>query len=124
MDDRIARIVFEINSTAFDDDCQPAISMMTAQRLIEDHVKIVRAEALREAAENEQKEKAIAFVKGAKWWEYHSTKGTMWQSDQELAAIEAEKRFGYKPTLDDLFPKETMERIIAILADKQEGKNG
>ena len=53
MDDRIARIVFEINSTAFDDDCQPAISMMTAQRLIEDHVKIVRAEALREAAEEQ-----------------------------------------------------------------------
>ena len=51
MDDRIARIVFEINSTAFDDDCQPAISMMTAQRLIEDHVKIVRAEALRNAAD-------------------------------------------------------------------------
>ena len=82
-----------------------------------------RAEALREAAENEQKEKAIAFVKGAKWWEYHSTKGTMWQSDQELAAIEAEKRFGYKPTLDDLFPKETMARIISILANKQEGNN-
>ena len=79
-----------------------------------------RAEALREAAENEKKEKAIAFVKGAKWWEYHSTKGTMWQSDQELAAIEAEKRFNYKPTLDDLFPKETMARIISILSDKQE----
>ena len=86
-------------------------------------IATARAEVLRKAAENEQKEKAIAFVKGAKWWEYHSTKGTMWQSDQELAAIEAEKRFGYKPTLDDLFPKETMARIISILANKQEGNN-
>jgi hypothetical protein len=89
---------------------------------LEQAIATAQAEALREAAENEQKEKAIAFVKGAKWWEYHSTKGTMWQSDQELAAIEAEKRFGYKPTLDDLFPKETMARIISILADKQEGQ--
>ena len=51
MDDRIARIVFEINSTAFDDDCQPAISMMTAQRLIEDHVKIVIKETLEKAVD-------------------------------------------------------------------------
>lgn len=33
----------------------------------------------------------IAFVQGAKWWEYHSTKFTMWGSDQELAAKEAQK---------------------------------
>lgn len=34
-----------------------------------------------------------AFVKGAKWWEYHKTGATMWQSDQTLAAEEAAKRF-------------------------------
>ncbi len=30
-----------------------------------------------------------AFVAGTKWWEFHSTGATMWQSDQRLAEIEA-----------------------------------
>jgi hypothetical protein len=30
-------------------------------------------------------EKVVAFVQGAKWWEFTSTGGTMWQSDQEKA---------------------------------------
>ena len=34
-----------------------------------------------------------AFVAGAKWWEYYSTKATMWNSDVSLAEIEAEKRY-------------------------------
>ena len=34
-----------------------------------------------------------AFVAGAKWWEYHSTKATMWQSDQRLSEEEAENRY-------------------------------
>lgn len=38
----------------------------------------------------------LAFMHGAKWWEFHSTKGTMWQSDQHLVAEEAERRYhGY-----------------------------
>lgn len=32
-----------------------------------------------------------AFIQGAKWWEYHSTKFTMWQSDQNLAWTQAVK---------------------------------
>jgi len=35
-----------------------------------------------------------AFVAGASWWEYHSTRFTMWQSDRRLAEEEAEKRYG------------------------------
>jgi len=34
-----------------------------------------------------------AFVAGAKWWEYHSTKFTMWPSDRDLAEKEAERRY-------------------------------
>ncbi len=34
----------------------------------------------------------IAFVQGAKWWEFTSTGGTMWQSDQQLAEKEAIRR--------------------------------
>ena len=34
----------------------------------------------------------IAFVQGAKWWEYHSTKFTMWQSDMLLAEEEAVRK--------------------------------
>ena len=37
--------------------------------------------------------KQIGFVAGAKWWEFHSTGGTMWQSDQRLAEEEAERRY-------------------------------
>ena len=33
-----------------------------------------------------------AFVQGAKWWEYHRTGFTMWQSDQGVALKEAERR--------------------------------
>lgn len=33
-----------------------------------------------------------AFVQGAKWWEYHKTGGTMWQSDQQIVENEAERR--------------------------------
>ena len=35
----------------------------------------------------------LAFMHGAKWWEFHSTKGTMWQSDQHLVAEAAERRY-------------------------------
>jgi len=61
----------------------------------------LRSEARATEQGGEMRE-AIAFIKGAKWWEYHSTKGTMWQSDQALVAEEAERRYGYKPTHDDM----------------------
>lgn len=33
-----------------------------------------------------------AFIEGAKWWEYHKTGFTMWQSDQHDAEREAQRR--------------------------------
>lgn len=42
-----------------------------------------------------EEREAVAFVKGAKYWEYHSMGGTMWQSDQALIVQEAERRYGY-----------------------------
>jgi hypothetical protein len=33
-----------------------------------------------------------AFVQGAKWWEWESTRATMWQSDQNKAFEEAKRR--------------------------------
>jgi hypothetical protein len=33
-----------------------------------------------------------AFIEGAKWWEWHKTGATMWQSDQQAAAEEAATR--------------------------------
>ena len=47
-----------------------------------------------------------AFVAGARWWEYHSTGFTMWQSDQRLAETEAEKRYGSQP-IDELTSRPT-----------------
>jgi hypothetical protein len=35
-----------------------------------------------------------AFVAGAKWWEFHQTGATMWQSDRNLAEEEATRRYG------------------------------
>lgn len=40
-----------------------------------------------------KKDPRYAFVMGAKWWEYHKTKATMWQSDVDLAEVEAERRY-------------------------------
>lgn len=34
----------------------------------------------------------IAFVQGAKWWEYITQEATMWQSDQDRALLEANRR--------------------------------
>jgi hypothetical protein len=44
----------------------------------------------------------IAFVQGAKWWEYHTSQFTMWPSDIDIATVEAERRLdnatlGIKP---------------------------
>jgi hypothetical protein len=33
----------------------------------------------------------VAFVQGAKWWEYHQTGATMWASDQDQAEGHAEE---------------------------------
>jgi hypothetical protein len=32
-----------------------------------------------------------AFLQGAKFWEFHTSGGTMWQSDQRLCIIKAEE---------------------------------
>jgi hypothetical protein len=34
----------------------------------------------------------IAFVQGARWWEYEKTHFTMWQADQNKALAEARKK--------------------------------
>lgn len=34
----------------------------------------------------------VAFIQGAKWWEWHRENATMWQSDQNLALQEAKQR--------------------------------
>lgn len=35
-----------------------------------------------------------SFIDGAKFWEFHSTGGTMWQSDQHIVGEEAIRRYG------------------------------
>jgi hypothetical protein len=35
----------------------------------------------------------LAFLAGAKWWEWHKENATMWQSDQELAYAKAEEKY-------------------------------
>jgi hypothetical protein len=38
----------------------------------------------------------IAFLQGAKFWEYHKTGATMWQSDQEIVWKETDRRIKNK----------------------------
>ena len=66
-------------------------------------------------AENEKLKDVAgnAFVEGAKWWEFESTKGTMWGSDQERAAHEAvARKMPFKPVLETV-----LENHIKMLAD-------
>lgn len=41
---------------------------------------------------DEQPSCVIAFIQGAKWWEYKRTGATMWMSDQDWAEREAVER--------------------------------
>ena len=34
-----------------------------------------------------------AFLNGAKYWEFHQTGGTMWQSDQSEVIMKAQERY-------------------------------
>ena len=51
-----------------------------------------------------------AFIAGAKWWEYHKTGGTMWQSDQRLAEDEADKRYKEQEIRGD-YPCDAIESL-------------
>ena len=46
----------------------------------------------------EVKAQRDAFLAGAKWWESHSTNGTMWQSDQKEVWAKACERYPGEPT--------------------------
>lgn len=47
-----------------------------------------------------------AFLAGAKWWEFHSTNGTMWQSDQKEVWAKAFERYPGEPSAPtDLVPR-------------------
>jgi hypothetical protein len=54
-----------------------------------------------------------AFVAGAKWWEYHSTKFTMWQSDQRLTEFEAIKRYGEASAEEEMTEFEALPEFDA-----------
>lgn len=58
-----------------------------------------------------------AFVEGAKWWEWHKTGFTMWQSDQQLAAEEAiNRKMPFRNPIEERLQEAL--RIIAGLPDK------
>jgi len=57
-----------------------------------------------------------AFASGAKWWEFHSTKGTMWQSDQHEVEEAAAERYPYVPHLQLAEAKAAREQAEAACA--------
>lgn len=44
----------------------------------------------------ENEKLTIAFIQGAKFWEYYESGFTMWQSDQKIVEKEAKKRLKNK----------------------------
>lgn len=59
----------------------------------------------------------LAFIHGAKWWEFHKTGFTMWQSDQNLALHEARKRHEHGTLGVD--PIEAAIKANVKLSDRQ-----
>lgn len=52
-----------------------------------------------------------AFLAGAKWWEFHSTKGTMWQSDQADVWAASLIRYPGPPSSPSDPAKQTLARL-------------
>ena len=98
------------------DEGDPRLKNNPATRAADAREIALKAIEARAPEQGGEMREAIAFMKGAKWWEYHSTKGTMWQSDQALVAEEAARRYGYKLTHDDkaraLLARESSEPIL------------
>lgn len=67
----------------------------------------------------------LAFMHGAKWWEFYSTKGTMWQSDQKLVAEAAERRYhGGITEQTRNFPKLPLDNLTGLVyTDLSEGRD-
>ena len=95
-----------------DDDCEicsgtgvytesVAISWTNIKAIYKKAVELLGNPAL--LAEQNKDELLHAFVQGAKWWEYHKTQFTMWQSDQNLAWKAAEGKLA-KGTLGQPLP--------------------
>ncbi len=62
----------------------------------------------------------VAFIQGAKWWEYHKTGATMWQSDQHEAEREANCR-AKNQTLGRISPNaELSDSAATKLSDRDE----
>lgn len=60
------------------------------KRREEEEVRRASARPLRPTTTKEMLE--AAFVRGAAWWEWHKEGATMWQSDQNLAWEEAQRK--------------------------------
>jgi DNA polymerase/3'-5' exonuclease PolX len=59
-----------------------------------------------------------AFVEGAKWWEFHKTGATMWQSDQQATAEEAAKRkMPFREPIESRLEAEIEQFKAAIWSD-------
>jgi len=65
-----------------------------------------------------------AFASGAKWWEFHSTKGTMWQSDQHEVEEAAAERYPYVPHLQLAEAKAAREQAEAACAAMRQWIDG
>lgn len=64
-----------------------------------------------------------AFVEGAKWWEFHKTGATMWQSDQQAAAEEAAKRkMPFREPIESRLETEIERFKAAIWSDDSTGE--
>ncbi|CAB4140634.1 hypothetical protein UFOVP398_59 [uncultured Caudovirales phage] len=63
-----------------------------AADLVAERKKVEDLEAQLAKARKDGERLVIAFVQGAKWWEFEKTGATMWQSDQAIATVAARER--------------------------------
>src|SRR3990172_4138208 len=75
-------------------DCYNDLSESEAKAIANKLTEAAAALSLREREGMSERQSYIeTFVAGAKWWEFHSTKGTMWTSDRHLVEAEAARRW-------------------------------
>ena len=85
-----------------------------AADLVAERKKVEDLEAQLAKARKDGERLVIAFVQGAKWWEWTSRNATMWRSNQHEAACRAEKMLA-EGTLGF-----TIEQPIAAAAAERE----
>lgn len=85
--------IWAFNETSDDSGKNPVKKHIAGIKAIHSHLSRLAPAGGGVDRDDRGDELRLAFMHGAKWWEFHSTGGTMGQSDQKLVAEAAERRY-------------------------------